>query len=95
MTDDDVRITEAPADRRYELRLGHELVGVADYRDQDERRLIVHVGVDPAHRHHGLAGRLTAHVLDDVRARGQKVVPGCWFVAEFFELNPEYADLLA
>jgi predicted GNAT family acetyltransferase len=88
---DDVRITEAPGDRRYELRLGDELVGVADYRDQDERRLIVHVGVDPAHRHHGLAGRLTAHVLDDVRARGLTPVPVCSYVAWYVRRHPEAA----
>ena len=91
MTDDDVRITEAPEDRRYELRLGDALVGVADYRDQDERRLIVHVGVDPAHRHHGLAGRLTTHVLDDVRARGLTPVPVCSYVAWYVGQHPEAA----
>ena len=91
MTDDDVRITEAPEDRRYELRLGDALVGVADYRDQDERRLIVHVGVDPAHRHHGLAGRLTAHVLGDVRARGLTPVPVCSYVAWYVRQHPEAA----
>jgi len=91
MTDDDVRITEAPEDRRYELRLGDALVGVADYRDQDERRLIVHVGVDRAHRHHGLAGRLTAHVLDDVRARGLTPVPVCSYVAWYVRQHPEAA----
>jgi len=26
--------------------------------------------------------------------RGMKVVPLCWFVAEFIDTNPEYADLL-
>jgi predicted GNAT family acetyltransferase len=34
-------------------------------------------------------------MLDDVRARGHTVVPRCWFVAEFIEQNPSYADLLA
>ena len=91
MTDDDARITEAPEDRRYELRLGDALVGVADYRDQEERRLIVHVGVDPAHRHHGLAGRLTTHVLDDVRARGLTPVPVCSYVAWYVGQHPEAA----
>jgi predicted GNAT family acetyltransferase len=30
-----------------------------------------------------------------VRRKGAKVVPYCWFVAEFIDANPEYADLRA
>jgi hypothetical protein len=33
--------------------------------------------------------------MDDMRAAGRKVVPTCWFVAEFLDRNPDYADLRA
>jgi predicted GNAT family acetyltransferase len=33
--------------------------------------------------------------LDDVRRAGATVVPQCWFVHEFIEANPDYADLRA
>jgi hypothetical protein len=34
-------------------------------------------------------------MLDSIRADGKTVVPRCWFVAEFIDLHPEYADLVA
>jgi len=42
-----------------------------------------------------LGAVLVRHALDDVRAKGRTIVPTCWFVAEFVDLHPEYADLVA
>jgi hypothetical protein len=33
--------------------------------------------------------------LDAERAAGHTVVPQCWYVAEFIDRHPDYADLLA
>jgi predicted GNAT family acetyltransferase len=30
-----------------------------------------------------------------VRARGERIVPACWYVREYIEEHPERADLLA
>jgi predicted GNAT family acetyltransferase len=30
-----------------------------------------------------------------VRRTGSTILPACWFVAEFIESHPEYADLVA
>jgi predicted N-acetyltransferase YhbS len=49
----------------------------------------------PARRNQGLGAQLVRGALDDVRRKGAKVVPMCWFVAEFIEEHPEYADLRA
>ena len=49
----------------------------------------------PARRKQGLGELLVRNALDDVRHKGAKVVPYCWFVAEFIEENPEYANLVA
>ena len=49
----------------------------------------------PARRNQGLGHQLVQGALDDVRRKGAKVVPYCWFVAEFIAENPEYADLRA
>ena len=32
--------------------------------------------------------------LDDVRPTGRRVVPSCWYVAQFIDEHPDYADLL-
>jgi predicted GNAT family acetyltransferase len=38
---------------------------------------------------------LVRGALDDVRASGRSVVALCWFVDQFLDDNPTYADLRA
>lgn len=90
-----VEIVDAPERCRYELRVDGELVGVADYTDREDLRIIPHVEVEPAHGGRGMATRLTAWALDDIRARGKTVAPLCPFVASYVHQHPEYADLVA
>lgn len=84
------------ADRsRYELELDGRSVGVADYRERDGVRVFTHTEITPRLRGQGLGETLVQAALDDTRASGRTVVPQCWFVAEFIDGHPEYADLLA
>jgi len=43
----------------------------------------------------GLAARLVAGALDDIRARGLHVVPICPFVSSYISRHPDYGDLVA
>ena len=88
-------VRNAPDRSRYELRIDGQLVGIADYREQDGALVFPHTEIDSAHRGQGLGDVLVQGALDDVRARGQKVVPACWFVREYVERHPELADLVA
>jgi predicted GNAT family acetyltransferase len=54
-----------------------------------------HTETPVAARGRGLASRLTQAVLDDVRARGLKIVPRCPFVRAYVERHPQYRDLVA
>jgi uncharacterized protein len=80
---------------RYELLEDGKLLGVADYRVQGDKLAFPHTEIVPGRRNQGLGHQLVKGALDDVRRRGVKVVPYCWFVAEFIQDNPEYADLRA
>jgi predicted GNAT family acetyltransferase len=80
---------------RYELVVDAEVVGVAEYRQQGETLVFPHTHVKASLRGRGMGARLVQAALDDVRARGQRVVPRCWYVAEFIDAHPEYRDLLA
>jgi len=80
---------------RYELILDAVVVGVADYRQQGDVLVFPHTEVKASLRGRGMGARLVQGALDDARANGQRVVPRCWYVAEFIEANPEYRDLLA
>ena len=54
-----------------------------------------HTEIDPAHRGRGLGEVLVRAAMDDVRAAGRTVVARCWFVRQFLDANPAYADLRA
>jgi len=80
---------------RYELVVDAEVVGVADYRRQGDTLVFPHTQVKSSLRGRGMGARLLHGALDDVRAEGHRVVPRCWYVAEFIDANPFYRDLLA
>ena len=80
---------------RYEYVLDGAVVAVAEYRPDGDRLVMHHTYTDPATGVSGIAARLVEDALDDVRRRGRRVVPACWFVAEFVETHPEYRDLVA
>lgn len=87
------RIDEAS---RYELVADDGTVlGFADYHDDGTNLVFPHTVIDPSHRGRGYGAVLVKGALDDVRSMGRQVVPSCWFVAEFIDLNPEYRDLVA
>jgi len=80
---------------RYEISLDGRLVGFADYRAHGDTVVFPHTEIEPSMRNRGLGAELVRGALDDVRARGGTVVAQCWYVAEFIDQHPEYADLLS
>jgi uncharacterized protein len=80
---------------RYEVSLDGRLVGFADYRARGDTVVFPHTEIEPSMRSRGLGAELVRSALDDVGARGGTVVAQCWYVAEFIDRHPEYADLLA
>jgi hypothetical protein len=80
---------------RYELVDAGDVVALADYRVLPDAVVFPHTETLPSRRGQGLAAVLVRQALDDVRSTGTRVVPACWYVAEFITANPEYADLLA
>jgi len=88
-------VRKNPDRPRFELVEFDDVVGVADYREVGDRMIVHHTEVARAMRGTGKGAQLVKGVLDAVRAEGKKVVPQCWFVAEFIDLHPEYADLVA
>lgn len=95
---DEPVVTDNAEQRRYELTIGGQLVGVADYQPDgtsSDRLVFPHTEIDGSRRGQGLGAVLVKAALDDVRRQGKRVVPRCWYVAEFIDLNPAYRDLLA
>ncbi len=88
-------VTKNETASRYELHVDGELAGIADYVERDDAVVLPHTEIDGARRGQGLGAVLVQGALDDVRPTGRKVVPSCWYVAQFIDENPSYKDLVA
>lgn len=93
--DVDVHVRNNTAASRYEVVVDRQVAGVADYRVVGSAVVMPHTEVLPSMRGRGLGVELVRAALDDVRRSGRSVVPSCWYVAEFIDEHPEYADLVA
>jgi len=82
------------AQHRYELKVDGRLA-IAEYRETPDAVVFTHTEVPADFQGRGIASQLVRAALDDVRARGRKVVPRCWFVSSFIARHREYRDLLA
>jgi len=89
-----VVVSDNPTELRYELHVDGELVGEIRYRRRHDAIVLVHTEVNPAREGEGLASELVRGALDDIRARGLRVVPYCPFVAAYIRRHPEYEDLV-
>jgi predicted GNAT family acetyltransferase len=54
-----------------------------------------HTYVPSELRGRGIADELVRHALDDVVARGLKVIPSCWFVRVYIDRHRQYQSALA
>lgn len=94
---------------RWELLEDGQLLGYLAYRevaaDADDVgdgsipttfvRDLQHTVIDPEQRGRGLGPVLVGGVLDDIRARGGRLIPTCPFVRSYLEEHPEQRDLVA
>jgi predicted GNAT family acetyltransferase len=66
------------------------------YHPVDERTVdFASTYTPPALRGRGIAARIVRHALEWAEGEGLKVVPSCWFVAEYVDRQPEWKRILA
>lgn len=87
-------VRDNDARHRYELLVDDEAVGELIYRARDDVVTLIHTEIEPEYEGHGLGEQLVAHALDDIRARGLRIVPLCPFVGAYLRRHPEYEDLV-
>jgi len=90
----DVHVQDNPDELRYELRVDGDLAGEIRYRRQPGTVVLVHTDVEPSLEGQGLGAVLVRGALEDIRSRGDRVVPICPFVRAYIRRHPEYADLV-
>jgi uncharacterized protein len=87
-------ITFAKTEERYELLIDDVVAVFADYFVESNTVELPHTVTEPHFRGQGLAGKLVAHVLDELVAAEMSVLPSCPYVASFIETHPQYQQLL-
>ncbi len=87
------KLTDNTADSRYELTVDGSVAAFANYRIDGDTVRITHTEVTGPEGQ-GLGSRLARLLLDEIRQRGQDVVPQCDFIAGWITRHPDYADLL-
>ncbi|MEV4386964.1 GNAT family N-acetyltransferase [Micromonospora sp. NPDC049580] len=88
-------VEDNPAKNRFEILVDDALAGFTAYLPRGEVLVFTHTEVDSGFQGKGVGSALIRGALDQVRARGGRVVPQCPFVAAFIDKHPEYADLVA
>lgn len=92
---DSVRIVHNQERKRFELRDGDEVIGVAAYAvvpgggDEPDRVVLFHTEVSPDYEGQGLGGRLAAHALDSTVASGRVVVALCPYIKAYVRHHPD------
>jgi predicted GNAT family acetyltransferase len=87
-------VTDNSAEHRYELTIDGQ-VAIAAYRITGDAITFTHTEVPSALGGRGIASRLIAGALADVREQGLSVVAQCSFVADYIDRHPAEQDLLA
>lgn len=88
-------IRHEPDNQRYALLLDGQLAAVADYRINENAVSIHRTFTQPNQRGKGLAAQVVEFAVNDIEANSERrIVPMCWYVADWFERHPERAGLL-
>ncbi len=87
-------VRDNPEELRYEALRDGQLVGLIRYRTEPGVVVLVHTEVDEAVEGTGVGSQLVRFALEDIRARGLRLVPVCPFVAAHLRRHPEHADLV-
>ncbi len=90
----ELEIKDVPEELRYVALRDGKLIGEIRYRREPDRIELVHTEVLPSAEGTGAGSQLVKTALDDIRARGLRVVPYCPFVAAYIRRHSEYADLV-
>jgi len=89
------QLSHEPDARRYTLVIDGQLAAVADYSISGDSISFHHTFTQPNLRGRGLAGEVVEFAIDDVEKNStRRIVPMCWYVADWFESHPERASLL-
>ena len=94
MTESAPRVVDNREAGRFEVLVGDDVAGFAEYHRTSSATSFTHTVIDPAFEGQGLGSVLARGALDTTRAAGREVLPFCPFIRGYIERHPEYLDLV-
>ena len=91
MTTTEATVRRNEGASRYEITVGDELAGYAEYELGDGSITFVHTVVDDAYEGQGIGSTLAEGALTDAKDRGLRIESRCSFVSDYLERHPELA----
>ena len=89
------QLAHEPDAMRYTLHIDGQLAALADYRVNGNSISFTHTYTQPHLRGHGYAGEVVEFAMNDVEATTERrVLPMCWYVADWFDGHPDRKALL-
>lgn len=89
-------VRDDPAQHRFAIALDGDDVAAAYYRrDENGHVVLTHTEVPSEYGGRGIASALARGVFDIARARGDRLVLKCPFMAAWFAKHTDYADVVA
>lgn len=88
-----VRVTREHNPDRFEISVGGEVAGFAQFVDHQGRRVFFHTVTEPRFEGQGLAGQVVTTALSATRDEGLRAVPVCPYVAAFLRRHHEFDDI--
>jgi uncharacterized protein len=85
-----IRFVKNESASQYEVWVGDQLAGLAQYRDASDHVTFPHTEVEPEFEGKGLAGQLARYALDDVVDQGKLIVTTCPYMTVYVRRHPEY-----
>jgi predicted GNAT family acetyltransferase len=79
----------------YEITVDGRHAGVAAIEERPGVVVFTHTEIDDAFEGQGIGSQLAKAALEDVRARGLKVLPRCPFIKGWIERHPDFQELVA
>ncbi len=89
-------LAHEPDASRYTLRDGDTILALVDYTINGNTISLTHTFTQPAHRGQGLAAQVVEFAINDIASTTElKVLPMCWYAAEWFDKHPDRVELLS
>ena len=90
------QLSHDPDAQRYVLRIDDTIVAVADYNVNGNQISFHHTFTNPNYRNKGYAAQVVEFAIADVEKNSTyRVVPMCWYVADWFDAHSDKRELLS